>query len=27
LTEAYENMRRRPFGQVIADKWDQVQRK
>ncbi len=25
--EAYENMRRRPFGQVIADKWNQVQRK
>lgn len=27
LIEAYENMRRRPFGQVIADKWNQVQRK
>jgi hypothetical protein len=27
LTEAYANMRRRPFGQVIADKWNQVQRK
>ena len=25
--EAYENMRRSPFGQVIADKWNQVQRK
>lgn len=25
--ETYEKMRRRPFGEVIAEKWDQVQRK
>ena len=25
--ETYENIRRRPFGEVIQEKWDQVQRK